>query len=176
MFADTATWFFLKTVFQRIYVKIFNILKPNGYIVYHQVNVKIFYNLSGECIYAFWKDFGNTIVLLYNINWLVLRTTRCVFTARYELDIYIYIYIRNSSKSKKNKPGRDKKKCHWNKFFAQYFGLAPSILFHHRSILILICMLLLKELQTGEAWEPSKKQCCLGNLGPWNGKLISLIL
>ena len=40
---------------------------------------------------------------------------------------------------------------------------------------IFIDMLLLPEGQTGEAWEPSKKQCCFGNRGALDRKVLSLL-
>jgi hypothetical protein len=42
----------------------------------------------------------------------------------------------------------------------EYFCFPLSVSFHQRSTLIFIYMLLFqKDVQTGEAWEPSKKQC-----------------
>jgi len=37
-------------------------------------------------------------------------------------------------------------------------------------------MLPLPEGQTGEAWEPSKKQCSVGNAGAWGRQVLALFL
>ena len=41
---------------------------------------------------------------------------------------------------------------------------SPVSVIHQYSMLILVYMLPLPEIQTGEAWEPTKKQCFLRNL------------
>jgi hypothetical protein len=52
-------------------------------------------------------------------------------------------------------------KWHWDGVLSQYFCFPLSVSFHQCSVY----MLLLAERQTGEAWEPSKKQCSLRNRG-----------
>jgi len=46
----------------------------------------------------------------------------------------------------------------WDKFFSEYFRFLLSVSFHLCSMLIFIDMLLLREGQTGETWEPSGKE------------------
>jgi hypothetical protein len=50
--------------------------------------------------------------------------------------------------------------------------LPLCVSFHQCCTSIFNYMLLLPEGQTGEAWEPSKKQCSYGNRGTWDGKLL----
>jgi hypothetical protein len=47
-----------------------------------------------------------------------------------------------------------------NRFLTQYFSIPLSLSFHKCSILVFLYTLLLPEGQTGEAWEPAKKQSC----------------
>ena len=56
-------------------------------------------------------------------------------------------------------------KCYWDSFFSEYLGFSLSLSFHQCSILIFVCMLLLLEKQTGEAWGSSKKQRSFWNRG-----------
>jgi hypothetical protein len=42
------------------------------------------------------------------------------------------------------------------------------------ALLIFIYIMLLPEGRAGEAWEPSKTQCCFGNMGPLDTKELSL--
>ena len=56
---------------------------------------------------------------------------------------------------------------HCDKFFSVYFHFPLSLPFHQRSVLIFICMLLLPEEQTGEAWEPSKENPLSENGARW---------
>ena len=51
-----------------------------------------------------------------------------------------------------------------------------SVSFHHHSLLIFICILLLPEGQKFEAWEPSKKLCSFENRATSVGKELSLNL
>jgi hypothetical protein len=53
---------------------------------------------------------------------------------------------------------------HCDRVFCQDFGFHLSIPFHQRSVLVVIYTLLLPEEETGEAFEPSKKQSTRGAL------------
>ena len=56
---------------------------------------------------------------------------------------------------------------------SELFGLSLSVTFHQCSIIIFNYMFLLPEKQRAEAWEPSEKQCSLGNRGALDRKVIS---
>jgi hypothetical protein len=58
--------------------------------------------------------------------------------------------------------------------FCQYFCFRLSVSFYQCSILIFIYMILLPEGQTGDTWEPSKKQCSFGNRGSFDRKIFFL--
>jgi len=49
-------------------------------------------------------------------------------------------------------------KWHWDRLFFEYLRCTLTVSFHHYCSHIVIYMLLLRELQTGEAWKPSKRQ------------------
>lgn len=62
---------------------------------------------------------------------------------------------------------------HCDRFFSEYNGFPPSVLFHQCSIFV-INMFLLPEENIGEVWKFSKKQCSLGNRGAMDKKALLL--
>jgi hypothetical protein len=67
-------------------------------------------------------------------------------------------------------------KWHWDKLSSAYFRFALSVPSHQCSILIFIYTLLLPGRETGEVWEPFKKQCLFGNHEALDIKVLSLFL
>ena len=61
-------------------------------------------------------------------------------------------------------------------FLLRVFRFSLSLPFQQRSTLIFMYMLPLPEGQTGETWEPSKKQCYFGNRWAMGSNVLSLFL
>ena len=59
---------------------------------------------------------------------------------------------------------------------SRHFKFPPSISLHQCSIHICTCTLLLPDEQTGEAWEPSRKQCSSENGERWIEKNFQFLL
>ena len=49
---------------------------------------------------------------------------------------------------------------HWDMFVPEYFGFPLSVSFHQCSIFFFVYVLVLPEVNTSEAWKPSKKKQC----------------
>jgi hypothetical protein len=58
-------------------------------------------------------------------------------------------------------------------FFFEYFSFPLSVSFFQYSMHIFMYMLRVLDGQMGDAWEPSKKQCCFGNRGALDRKVLS---
>ena len=84
-----------------------------------------------------------------------------------------WIYIYQHFSEVKSTWGLWWEKWYWERIFSDYFPFALLISFHQFSIIIFIYVLRLSEGQTGQAWEPYKKQCCLGSRGTLD-KVLSL--
>jgi hypothetical protein len=69
----------------------FNPSRPNGYYMYHQFNIRKFYVLPTQCIYAFCVDLRTNSNYFPTKHGLVF-ITEIVFTARYELDLYSTLF------------------------------------------------------------------------------------
>jgi hypothetical protein len=67
-------------------------------------------------------------------------------------------------------------KRHWYRFFSKYFCFSLVNIITQFSILNFIYTLLLPKGQTGEAWEPTKKQCHFVNREPLVLKVLSFTL
>jgi hypothetical protein len=131
----------------------------------HRVHLCFFLRISEQ----------TAIISLYSINWLVFITeTECVYCAlRAEyLKPWFRVLVAGLLPPT---PGFDPRSVHvrfvvdkgaLGQVFLQVLWISlVSISPHQCAILISIYMLLLPKGQTGEAWEPSKKQCSFGKGG-----------
>jgi len=109
---------------------------------------------------------------------------RSVFTARYEFN-YCIKFMAVGRRPFTVEPGFDPRSVHMRFllgkdtqgqiFFPEYFGFSLSVSFPPIIRTHLTYTSLLLEGQTGEVWEPSKKQCSLGNHGALDRKVLSRI-
>jgi len=63
-------------------------------------------------------------------------------------------------------------KWHWGRFFSEYFGFPLPLPFRQCCKVVIIYMLLLPDVQLGEAWFPFKNQCSFGN---WTEKYFHFL-
>ena len=125
-----------------------------------------------------------TIISVCSINWLVFITETesvyCAVRAEY-LKPWLRVLIAGLSPPQR---GFDARSVHvrfvvdeggtGTGFSPEYFDIILSVSPHAYAILISIYVLHLPEGPTGEAWEPSKKQCSFGNGGAWDRIILAL--
>ena len=151
--------------------------------MYHQFNIHRFYFLPAQCIYVSCVDLrtnSNYFPILHQLTVLytwdgvcLLRGTSCI------------IFMAVGRRPFTVEPGFDTRSVHMRflvvkQTLGQIFSPPstsvflsvsfPPILRTHLSYTSLLL-----EGQRGEAWEPSKKQCSLGNHGALDRKVLSLI-
>ena len=115
-----------------------------------------------------WFSEQTAIISIYSINWLLCITeTECVYCAVRTECCIIQVYFRPSDTLSTTNLTRTSSnsrnfmwdlwctKWHWDKSPPHWYGFHLSLSFLRWSTLIFICMLLLPDGQTSEAWGPS---------------------
>jgi hypothetical protein len=141
-----------------------------------------------------WISEQTAIISLYSINWLVFITemesvycavrteslTIVQFNFRLSMDVpWLRRLVAGLSPRRLGSIAGQSMwdlwwtKWHCDRLFSQYVGFLLSVSFHQCSTLI-FTQLLLAEVQMGEVWKPSKKQCSFGTRGALDRKVFSL--
>jgi hypothetical protein len=120
-----------------------------------------------------WISEQTAIISLYSINWLVFITetysvycavrTESLTVIQVNLSVLAVPWLRLQAASLSlRRAGCDPRSVHVtcvvDRGFSEYAGFTQCILFQQCCVLVSIYLSLLPEGQTGEAWEPSKKQ------------------